>query len=167
MKTQGSYHPESLEYEVIGKTALMRFYENITLVETPETEDTPASSGYEFDRYTLERPHSERLQALVESDVQLWLDYARQIEHDTLAADVRAQRQVLLDETDWTQALDAPISDESREEMREYRQGLRDITETSEFPYIETWPEPPALVKDKPGPDAVAVIAGLLEGFED
>ena len=81
------------------------------------------------------------------------------------AEEVRAQRDKLLAETDWTQVLDAPISPESREAFRVYRQALRDITEQEGFPEAVIWPEMPEAVKAEPDPVDTAVDA-LLGGDE-
>lgn len=63
-----------------------------------------------------------------------------------LAAEVRAQRDKLLAETDWTQVLDAPVSAALQEEYRNYRQALRDVPEQPGFPEEIVWPELPAAV---------------------
>lgn len=164
MRVKGSYAPPNLEFEVIddGKTALIRFYENVEPYEEPETETQPATSGYTFDRYTIIRLYSEELRADVEANTALWLDFVKQEERERLAAEVRAKRNALLDEIDWTQALDAPVSAASREALRLYRQELRDISERPEFPYITTWPERPAITKDAPDPvdEAFDVLTG-------
>ena len=81
------------------------------------------------------------------------------------AEQIRAQRAKLLAETDWTQVLDAPISAESREAFRAYRQVLRDITEQEGFPEAVVWPEMPEVVKADPDPvdEAVDVLLGGAE----
>lgn len=81
------------------------------------------------------------------------------------AEEVRAERAKLLDETDWTQVLDAPISAECREAFRVYRQALRDITEQEGFPGAVVWPEMPEVVKADPDPvdEAVDVLLGGAE----
>lgn len=84
---------------------------------------------------------------------------------EELAAEVRAQRDKLLAETDWTQVLDAPISAESREAFRAYRQALRDITEQEGFPTDVVWPEMPEAVKADPDP--VDTAFDVLIGEEE
>lgn len=42
------------------------------------------------------------------------------------AANMRAQRNRLLNASDWTQTLDAPLTDEQRAAWATYRQALRD-----------------------------------------
>jgi len=145
MKVRGSYEPNALEYEVLNNgTAVIRLYENITQFEEPETDDTPATSGFEFDRYTLRRPHTERLRQQVEAETDAWLEFAKQEEIAELAAEVRTKRNKLLGESDITQLIDAPISDAGRTTMQAYRQVLRDIPGQSGFPYTVDWPECPS-----------------------
>ena len=55
---------------------------------------------------------------------------------------VRAERQWRLTACDWTQTLDAPLSAEVVVAWAEYRQALRDITETFATPEAVIWPTP-------------------------
>lgn len=75
------------------------------------------------------------------------------------AAQIRATRDSLIAETDWTQLLDAPISDESREQVRVYRQALRDVPQQESFPDEVTWPEKPDVIKGVSDPVDTAVAA--------
>ena len=89
---------------------------------------------------------------------------------DTLmtAEEARAQRDKLLEDTDWTQVLDAPIDTETREAYRAYRQALRDIPEQDGFPMDIIWPELPAKVKAAPDPvdEAVDLLLSGAAGEE-
>ena len=71
--------------------------------------------------------------------------------------EARAQRDKLLEDTDWTQVLDAPIDAATREAYRAYRQALRDIPEQDGFPETITWPELPSVTKADPDPVDTAV----------
>lgn len=87
MRVKGSYKPDVFEYELVddGKTAVIRLYENIEEYSEPEGEDgSPGTTGWEFDRYTIQRPHSERLQAQVEEETAMWLAFARNEETQQL-----------------------------------------------------------------------------------
>lgn len=75
------------------------------------------------------------------------------------AAQIRATRDALIAETDWTQLLDSPISDESREQVRVYRQALRDVPQQESFPDEVTWPEKPEVIKGVSDPVDTAVAA--------
>lgn len=55
------------------------------------------------------------------------------------ASNVKMRRNRKLQETDWCAMSDVTMS----EEMRSYRQALRDITEQEGFPHSITWPEKP------------------------
>jgi len=54
----------------------------------------------------------------------------------------RRRRQEALQETDWTQTLDAPLSDGLKATYQEYRQALRDITQHKSWPELDEddWP---------------------------
>lgn len=44
----------------------------------------------------------------------------------------RNYRNNLLAESDWTQAVDSPLSDSKKAEWKTYRQSLRDLTKTAD-----------------------------------
>lgn len=56
--------------------------------------------------------------------------------------DLRAQRDVLLAQTDWTQLADVPLSDDLKQQYKVYRQALRDLPETATYDNL-VWPEKP------------------------
>lgn len=82
------------------------------------------------------------------------------------AKNIRTQRNQLLLECDWTQVLDAPIDEATREAYRAYRQELRDITEQPGFPENVIWPKKPETVKASPDPVDAAFDA-LIGGKEN
>jgi len=59
--------------------------------------------------------------------------------------EVYAKRQYLLQESDWTQLPDVPLTDTQRKVWAEYRQELRDITKQSLTPDIK-WPTKPNIL---------------------
>lgn len=59
---------------------------------------------------------------------------------DSQAANVRAERDQKLVDTDWTQVADAPVN---KTAWATYRQALRDISKQSGFPWNITWPAKP------------------------
>ena len=65
---------------------------------------------------------------------------AKPLPEDEAARRVRGLRTKILAETDWSALSDVTMSDE----MRSYRQALRDITEQEGFPHSVSWPEKPA-----------------------
>jgi len=63
---------------------------------------------------------------------------------DDYERNMRLTRDALLSASDWTQTLDAPLTDEQRAAWADYRQALRDAP--ANWTPAETWdaPEPPA-----------------------
>ena len=59
---------------------------------------------------------------------------------------LRAKRNKLLMDTDWTQTIDVTL--ENDEEWIKYRQALRDLPAQVEDPKNFTWPEPPAIKQE-------------------
>ena len=60
-----------------------------------------------------------------------------------LAQQIRAQRNGLLNQTDYLMMPDYPISDDKRKLIKEYRQALRDITTQENFPKNVIFPTLP------------------------
>jgi hypothetical protein len=59
---------------------------------------------------------------------------------EEIAAQVRAERDRLLAESDWTQVLDAPVDQDA---WAAYRQALRDVPQQEGFPHDVAWPVKP------------------------
>lgn len=57
------------------------------------------------------------------------------------AIKIREKRNQLLAQSDWTQLADSPVN---KSAWATYRQGLRDITAQSGFPWTIVWPTKPA-----------------------
>ena len=68
------------------------------------------------------------------------LALAKQEEQEKLANLIRAKRDKLLADTDWTQVSDNALTNLQREKYRVYRQALRDIPEQAGFPYNVVFP---------------------------
>ena len=63
---------------------------------------------------------------------------------------IRSSRDKLLADTDkYFSVSDYPITEESKQALREYRQSLRDITEQEDFPTNVIWPAIPEVVSLK------------------
>lgn len=58
-------------------------------------------------------------------------------------ASLRARRDELLMECDWTQLPDVPLTQEQRDAWQAYRQALRDVPQQPGAPYDVTWPDAP------------------------
>lgn len=62
---------------------------------------------------------------------------------DAAWVNLRAKRNSLLAECDWTQTLDAPLNEQDRAAWKTYRQILREIPETTLNPESPSWPDKP------------------------
>ena len=69
-------------------------------------------------------------------------------ETNLLSASVRCKRDLLLNESDWTQLSDARVADKPAWEA--YRQELRDITKQPGFPHNCLWPKEPRPTSKSP-----------------
>lgn len=132
----------------------------------------------EINHGTPEKPMMETVLSdasmpyIAEADYQLALSEAWQgevtVEEVPETADeIRARRDKLLADTDWTQTLDAPIDAATREAMRTYRQALRDVPQQEGFPADIQWPELPETVKATPDPVDTAFDALIGVGGDD
>lgn len=65
---------------------------------------------------------------------------AEYVEPEPTADQVRAQRNSLLQQSDWTQVADAPVDQAA---WATYRQALRDVTTQEGFPEAVVWPVAP------------------------
>ena len=70
---------------------------------------------------------------------------------------VRSRRNIELMESDWTQVLDSPFTEEQKELWRIYRQALRDITLQTD-PFNITWPNKP-----QPGETIIEEVVSDVE----
>ena len=70
------------------------------------------------------------------------VDKADTGQSDLSAIQARLDRDAMLRETDWTQTVDAPLSDADQLKYRTYRQALRDLTTHENWPNLnqEDWP---------------------------
>ena len=72
-------------------------------------------------------------------------DWKLQLEKEVLSLDVRLERNKLLSDTDHLIQSDYPISDEKKQEIKVYRQALRDIPQQDGFPENIVWPDKPVI----------------------
>ena len=76
------------------------------------------------------------------------IDWTKMRTGEDIAADAlaqakaaaRAQRTVLLQQSDWTQVADAPVDQQA---WAAYRQDLRDVPDQAGFPETINWPVAP------------------------
>ena len=72
-------------------------------------------------------------------------DWKIQLEKEVLSLDVRLERNKILSDTDHLIQSDYPISDEKKQEIKVYRQALRDIPQQDGFPENIVWPDKPVI----------------------
>lgn len=72
-------------------------------------------------------------------------DWKIQLEKEMVSLDIRLERNKLLSDTDHLIQADYPISDEKRQEIKVYRQALRDIPQQDGFPENIVWPDKPVI----------------------
>lgn len=65
-----------------------------------------------------------------------------QVSYEMIIEDIRFKRSVLLQQSDWTQMPDSPLTSEKKAEWAIYRQALRDFPETCDI-NNPIWPTPP------------------------
>ena len=94
------------------------------LVDVPENiEDYVVSAGA-----LVLKPQSEIDAAKAETDWRI----------------LRGERNALLAATDWTQAVDAPLTDAKKAEWAAYRSALRSLPDNTTDPANPTWPSKPS-----------------------
>lgn len=64
------------------------------------------------------------------------------------ASTIRQQRDDLLLATDYLMMPDYQLDDEKRNDFKDYRQALRDITKQTSFPESVEWPDKPTMEKN-------------------
>lgn len=60
-------------------------------------------------------------------------------------SEIIQRRNILLNDSDYLMMIDYPISDEKRQEIKVYRQALRDIPQQDGFPENIVWPDKPVI----------------------
>ena len=65
------------------------------------------------------------------SSFYVWRNGAWALDQETLDKEIRAKRNRLLTNSDWTQVPDSPLSESSKQAWAAYRQSLRDFPEVN------------------------------------
>ena len=131
------------------------FFDNIQ-EESRQKENEDSQIIYIYDMYVIDRYYRENLKEDIETNYQVWLDFAKQFEYDEKAKEIRAKRNELLAETDKEMVLDrlnlnmpedismtnlvqgikeffTSFKDIFNSEMAKYRQSFRDIPQQERF----------------------------------
>lgn len=144
MKAESNIKPNKFVIEnIIDNKCDIVFNTNIT--EEKIREDEEITKKYVYETYRLKANYRPNLEQTLENEesYEKWLKLAKDTEHDEFAQKIRATRDKMLAETDWTQVTDTVLTKEKQEEYKVYRQALRDITKQENFPYNVAFPQMP------------------------
>lgn len=111
-----NYNPETeafLQQNIDGR----KYYIDVSTMTPVEIPEKP-NSWYDFDFETKQWVGNE-LRAKFENN---------------------QHRRKLLNDSDWTQLPNSPLTEEQRQSWADYRQALRDVTEQSGYPFNIVWP---------------------------
>lgn len=129
MKTHYTQKPNKMEIINIDDKDLIYVRENIE-EETISTEGSE-TTGYIADEYFMTLPHPAT------GSYEEYIVAAKSLEYENLANLARNRRNQLLSATDYLALSDQTMP----ENIKSYRQALRDIPEQASFPYEIEWPE--------------------------
>ena len=165
-KTESFTRPPLFDVNVSDNIAIIRFAVNVTEKVISDEEEQAEQIVYEYDLYAMTVKNRADLEKDISNNYDDWLEKAKQIERDELAAEVRAKRDALLADTDKDFVLDrinlnipekvtastmlnavkdifAVLGSVCSGDMAKYRQALRDITQQEGFPYDVKYPIKP------------------------
>lgn len=138
MKAESTIRPIApFEVEILGsEKCIVRFFENVE--ELPHTDEE--STKYHYDEYILELHYRVGIESTIETSYDAWLQCAKDKAYNATSEKVRNERDELLAQTDKYVLVDYPISAEDKVRVVAYREALRDITETTDFPFNVHFP---------------------------
>ena len=93
---------------------------------------------YVKDNQIKQYPEKPDYPATFDLEIEQWV-----LNENTAWAILRYERDILLSQSDWTQALDSPLSDSKKTEWATYRQNLRDLPRTVSDPSNASFPDKP------------------------
>ena len=101
--------------------------------------ETDLSIQAQDGEFVIEGVADDATQMIVDGKI---VDKEYSVTDELKATNARLQRDALLRESDWTQVLDSPLTDDVKTQYRTYRQALRDITLHQNWPDLadEDWP---------------------------
>lgn len=137
-----TYEPYSVN-EVGGGYFSFHLFANPRPVEIERDGETIIEHKVDLFRTSMFKLENHNAAVLfVEKNWQLLVDECREQEKQSLAAEVRAERNRLLSKADIAVNLAVDNGDsEAESRARAYRQALRDIPEQAGFPYEVSWPK--------------------------
>lgn len=118
------------------------FFNELIETEIRQEEETERTI-YVYSTYELKTNCRANLEAEITANYESWLNHVKTCDEITTAQEIRAKRNKLLTESDYTQVEDAVLSTEQKQAYQNYRQSLRDISSQAGFPYKVEWPKKP------------------------
>ena len=115
---------------------------------------------YIYETYVHNMVWAEGLTEYIEDHFEMLYALFAQNETNARAQQIRQKRDSMLEATDYLMTIDYPISDDMREQLRAYRQALRDITTQDGFPDSVIWPSAP---KIQAGNDTILNTLSIIE----
>ena len=157
MQTKSNIRPAEIEVEKIPGMGVVICRENIQEEVGPE-----GDTVYSYDEYRTLTGWRDNLAESVQANAAEWLEAGKKMEYDQAAAEIRAKRDELLQQSDQRLCIDRLGLDASggntitsflpfvkglasalTGEWAEYRQALLDVPQQEGFPFDVTWPVPP------------------------
>ena len=104
---------------------------------------TPEEPDIETVLSGVTMPYTDSNYAIAQTEA--WQGEVTVEEVPETADEIRARRDRLLAATDWAVLPDSPLDAQLLEEVKTYRQALRDVPQQEYFPGAITWPRMPEL----------------------
>lgn len=167
MRAKTNYAERPAELEVFtGDEGQSVVVFRLNIEEVPREGEGEEGTAYTADEYRLTVPSRANLEQQIREHIEDWRNRAVSEDYATVAAEVRAKRNALLDETDKDMAFDRlqialpenvtaitlltgfvdfihSLKNIVNGNMARYRKALRDLPEQPGFPYDVTFPDKP------------------------
>lgn len=169
MKTESTIKPKDrFLIERKGNTCEIVFFDDIKKEERTRENDDETSKEifYVYNTYKIDAVYRDKIEEEIESNVDVWLEFAKTKNTEAKALEVRAERDKLLSESDKDMLIDrlglnipdsinatnmlSAIKDFfdsfisiTTGDIARYRQELRDITKQDGFPFNVKFPDKP------------------------
>lgn len=168
MKVESGIKPKNkfMIDNIKGNTCEVVFFDNIVEQKQKREDEEEEQTIFTYDVYKINTFYRSGLENDIEKNIDVWLEYVKNLDYEQKATEIRERRNKLLDESDKEMALDrlnldmpknitattllsavkdffSVLSEMKNGEWAKYRQELRDITKQEGFPYNVIFPEKP------------------------
>jgi len=100
--------------------------------------ETNPSIHYIKNKEVINKPPQPNVGDVFDYNTELWVP-----NYNLYSEIIKSKRNLLLQQSDWTQFPNSPLSEEKKTEWGIYRQALRDITTQQGYPFNVIWPTQP------------------------